>query len=242
MDNFKEFLGSKRTKKPIKKVIELDESKLVDPIEPDTTVSIKIPNNIIASNLLQEDSMIPTFSDAPKSGFIGAFNYVPEPSMFTEGAEYRNNNNGTVYKKVGNLWETYIRDGKNGAQGMSVGGGCGVNEVKSITNQLTAETLFLLSSQTAEVLSAASTVKSMTSDFNSIFLYTEGPSTGSYSAVIKFYTIVDGIIDLVATSNISNSSNKDNAQILTSNKIWFATLEISSGTIPSPGVVAKVMR
>lgn len=134
MDNFKEFLGSKRTKKPIKKVIELDESKLVDPIEPITTVSIKIPNNIIASNLLQEDSMIPTFSDAPKSGFIGAFNYVPEPSMFTEGAEYRNKNNGTVYKKVGNLWEEYVRDGRNGAQGMSVGGGCGVQEVNQIFN------------------------------------------------------------------------------------------------------------
>jgi hypothetical protein len=125
---------------------------------------------------------------------------------------------------------------------MSVGGGCGVNEVKSIANQLASETLFLLSSQTEQVVSANAVLKSMSSEFNSIILYAEGPSAGTYYVSVKFYTIVDGVIDLVATSNLTNTSNKDNAQILTSNKVWFATLDINSGTVPAPGILAKVMR
>lgn len=244
MDSFKDFLGSKRSKKTIKEPTVADksivESIVTEPIKDEAPK--KLPTTIVASKILQESSGLQTFSDAPRSGFIGSFNYVPEPSLFSEGSEYRNKNNGTVYKKVGNLWEEYVRDGRNGAQGMSVGGGCGVQEVKTITNQMTSETQFLLFSQTTQVLSANATSRAMVSDFNSIFLYAEGPSTGSYSAVVKFYTIVDGVVDLVATSNISNSTNKDNAQILTSNKIWFATLDISSGTIPAPGVIAKVMR
>lgn len=241
MDSFKEFLGSKRSKRLVKQAsTQVTESVVVEVVEKEQPK--KQPTTIVASKILQESSGLPTFSDSPRSGFIGAFNYVPEPSLFSEGSEYRNKSNGTVYKKVGNLWEEYVRDGRNGAQGMSIGGGCGVQEVKTIANQLTSETQFLLFSQTAVVLSGAAISRSMASDFNSLFLYAEGPSTGSYAAVVKFYTIINGAIDLVATSNISNSSNKDNAQILTSNKTWFATLEITSGTIPAPGILAKVMR
>lgn len=241
MDSFKDFLGSKRSKKPVKQASTQVTESIVDEVV-EKEQPKKSSTTIVASKILQESSGLPTFSDSPRSGFIGAFNYVPEPSLFSEGSEYRNKSNGTVYKKVGNLWEEYVRDGRNGAQGMSIGGGCGVNEVKTIANQLTSETQFLLFSQTAAVLSANATTRSMVSDFNSLFLYAEGPATGSYSAVVKFYTFADGVIDLVATSTISNSTNKDNAQILTSNKTWFATLEISSGTIPAPGVIAKVMR
>lgn len=213
-----------------------------DSIILETEPKKKTSTTIVASKILSEDTHIPTFIDSPKSGFVGSFNYVPEPSLFSEGAEYRNKNNGTVYKKVGNLWEEYVRDGKNGAQGMSVGGGCGVAEVKTIANQLTSETQFLMFGQTTQVLSGAAQSKAMVSDYNSIFLYVEGPATGTYTATVKFYTIADGVVDLVGTSNLSNTTNKDNAQILTSNKVWFATLDINSGTVPSPGILAKVMR
>lgn len=101
----------------------------------ETEEVVKLSTTAIAQKILSEDASIPTFSDSPRSGFIGAFNYVPEPSMVAEGAEYRNKNNGTVYKKVGNLWEEYVRDGRNGAQGMSVGGGCGVQEVTKIAKE-----------------------------------------------------------------------------------------------------------
>lgn len=248
MDSFKEFLGSKRNKKIAKTADVINETHETkknsnsDEKSKNTKCNNPVSTTIVASKILQESDNTPTFSSAPKSGFIGSFNYIPDPSLFTEGAEYRNKSNGTVYKKVGNLWEEYIRDGKNGAQGMSVGGGCGVNEVKLITNQMTSETQFLMFGQTEAIVSGSSQVKSMVSDFNSIFLYAEGPSTSSYSATVKFYTIVDGVVDLVATSNLTNTSNKDNAQILTSNKVWFATLDINSGTVPAPGILAKVMR
>lgn len=147
MDDFKSFLSSKR--KPQKKTnhVENEDLKInIGNIEESVVLEVqpkidapkpkkKVKDTISeAQRFLSEDTSIPTFSDSPRSGFIGAFNYVPEPSLFSEGSEYRNKNNGTVYKKVGNLWEEYVRDGRNGAQGMSVGGGCGVNEVNQIFN------------------------------------------------------------------------------------------------------------
>jgi hypothetical protein len=147
MDDFKTFLIHKRTPQKKTKLVESEEAKLKidilkdDIIEENTEVAETLkPKNpacdIISSaqKILSEDSTIPSFSDMSTTGYIGAFNYVPDPSLFTEGAEYRNKNNGTVYKKVGNLWEEYIRDGKDGRSYSPVGGGCGVAEVNQIFN------------------------------------------------------------------------------------------------------------
>lgn len=135
MDDFKTFLdGKRKPQRKQKKTTQIQES-LKDETPRKISSKTELNSTIIAAQkILSEDASIQIFQDMPRSGFIGAFNYVPEPSMFNEGSEYRNKNNGTVYKKVGNLWEEYVRDGKNGAQGMSVGGGCGVAEVNQIFN------------------------------------------------------------------------------------------------------------
>lgn len=134
MDDFKSFLDDKRKQTRKQKPTQIHETREVETPKSALPKKEHISTIVAAQKILSEDASIPTFQDMPRSGFIGAFNYVPEPSMFTEGAEYRNKNNGTVYKKVGNLWEEYVRDGRNGAQGMSVGGGCGVQEVNQIFN------------------------------------------------------------------------------------------------------------
>ena len=130
MDLFKELERIQSKKAQKKTISENVEPKIHIVIEQEK------PNTILdASKILQEDSSIPSFSTAPTTGFVGAFNYVPEPSMFVEGAEYRNKNNGVVYKKVGNLWEEYVRDGRDGRSFSPVGGGCGVQEVTKIAKE-----------------------------------------------------------------------------------------------------------
>lgn len=149
MDDFKSFLQGKKSEKRTKKRtnVSMSEDLKID-INPTSTTeeiassqqsthtSIKTPTRVLeeAQKILSEDTTIPTFSEIPTTGYVGAFNYVPEPSMFAEGAEYRNKNNGTVYKKVGNLWEEYVRDGRDGRSFSPVGGGCGVQEVNNIFN------------------------------------------------------------------------------------------------------------
>lgn len=164
--------------------------------------------------------------------------------MFSEGSEYRNKNNGTVYKKVGNLWEEYLRDGKNGAQGMSVGGGCGVNEVKSLISRQAAGRLYLIEGATNTSISATiSDLKSFDSafEFNIVGLKVEGPSTGTYSAVIRFYTYENSILKLVATSVITNTNNVDGVLFLSENKSWCADIQVTSGVVLAPGITAKVV-
>lgn len=145
MDDFKSFLKDKR--KPTKKANLAEHEDLELNINiPKEEMNVQVPQKKAntqqkkkdtlaeAQKILSEDTSIPTFSEMPTTGYIGAFNYVPEPSMFAEGSEYRNKNNGTVYKKVGNLWEEYIRDGRDGRSFSPVGGGCGVAEVNQIFN------------------------------------------------------------------------------------------------------------
>lgn len=257
MDDFKSFLRDKRTPQKKTKLVESEELDLKIDISKDDmieehTVIVETPKpkkkakDIISSaqKFLSEDSHIPTFQDMPSTGYIGAFNYVPEPSMFAEGAEYRNKNNGTVYKKVGNLWEEYVRDGKNGAQGMSVGGGCGVNEVKSLISRQAAGKLFVLEGATATSVSASvSDLKSFDAsyDFNIVGLKVEGPSTETYSAVVRFYTYENSTFKLAATSVITNTNNIDGILILSENKQWCADIQITNGTVPAPGITAKVV-
>ena len=164
--------------------------------------------------------------------------------MFVEGAEYRNKNNGVVYKKVGNLWEEYVRDGRDGRSFSPVGGGCGVNEVKSLISKQAASRLFVLEGATATSVSAtAADLKSFDStyDFNIVGLKVEGPSTGTYSAVVRFYTSEAGIFKLAATSVITNANNTDGVLFLSENKSWCADIQVTAGTVPSPGITAKVV-
>jgi hypothetical protein len=142
MEKFKDFLGSKRTRVVTPVIIEsvdetIDNIKLDIVEKSETEVSTPIkerPSLLTGASKILGESELPSFSSQPTTGFIGSFNYIPEPNMFAEGAEYRNKNNGTVYKKVGNLWEEYIRDGRDGRSFAPVGGGCGVQEVNQIFN------------------------------------------------------------------------------------------------------------
>lgn len=127
---------------------------------------------------------------------------------------------------------------------MSVGGGCGVNEVKSLISRQAAGKLFVLEGATATSVSAtASDLRSFDSayEFNIVGLKVEGPSTGTYSAVIRFYTYENSAFKLAATSVITNTNNIDGNLILSENKQWCADIQITNGSVPVPGITAKVV-
>lgn len=75
------------------------------------------------------------------AGYLGELSEAPNPLEYGANATYRNLREGIVYKKgPDNLWEVFVKDGKPGRQGPSApGGGCGVQEVKSIVeNRITS--------------------------------------------------------------------------------------------------------
>lgn len=98
MDDFKSFLSNKRKPSTKTNLVETEDLKLdIDILKEDsveqTIVSPKAEVNkpkkkvkdtiSEAQRFLSEDASVPTFRDMPTTGYIGAFNYVPEPSMFT---------------------------------------------------------------------------------------------------------------------------------------------------------------
>jgi lysophospholipase L1-like esterase len=122
MSDFQRFLESKKDKIVFKRT------------------KVETPPHVteVAKTVINEE-VIPTVtptSDLPK-GYIGAFNYVPDPNFVDEGAEYRNINEGKVYKKVGQLWEVYVQDGKNGQtpRAWPSGGGLGERDVRAIVSE-----------------------------------------------------------------------------------------------------------
>lgn len=85
--------------------------------------------------------------------YLGKLNETPNPMEYRDGTLYKNTRNNVVYIKQGNLWETLVEDGKQGAQGpqgFAGGSGAGVKEVQSLIDTAIA-------SMTAQILSAGIT-------------------------------------------------------------------------------------
>ena len=106
------FKKNKKIEENVSDVVETDINKIFEETEDDATVEV-LPE-----------------------GYLGEFNYIPNPYESGRTAEYRNSVEGKVYKKnQNNLWEVYTQDGKAGNQGprgFAGGSGVGVQEVVSL--------------------------------------------------------------------------------------------------------------
>lgn len=87
------------------------------------------------------------------NGYLGEMNYDPNPYEYGPDATYRKE--GTVYKKsVDNLWEVYLRDGKQGAQGpkgFAGGSGVGVQEARSIAIEIATSAISGITSSNNQI-------------------------------------------------------------------------------------------
>ena len=69
-----------------------------------------------------------------------------------------------------------------------------------------------------------------------VVLFAEGPDSGTYNATVTFYVSHDGKSwDSTATTalTISNSTPCASTALLTPENIYYATLTINSGTVPT---------
>jgi len=177
--------------------------------------------------------------------YIGEVAELPSTVDFEEGTLARKGQ--TVFIKQDGLWESLIEGNTVTREVVKYGvpgGGCGVNEVKNLITEQAAGRLFLLNG-TTETTTSATVVDLKSFDqsynFNIIGLKVEGPKTGVYSAVVKFYTYENNSFKLAATSVITNTNNVDGILFLSENKQWAADLQVTSGIVEAPGIIAKVV-
>lgn len=166
--------------------------------------------NIVLDSLFEEESetfeeKIEQVQKEMKDGFIGGFKSAPNPYEYGSKAEYRNLTEGIVYKKnLENLWEAYIKDGKDGAtpKVWPTGGGLGDKDVKkiideSITNQnsfiSTKKVLITSGATTSNPQNAPLEIVGSVDDY--LQLEIQNKSSGTNSST-----------DIVATSDNGNDS------------------------------------
>ena len=103
----------------------------------DVVEEIDVLNNV-ESIVENEDLEVQTSSML----YLGEHHIAPNPLEQPVNSFYRNINEGIVYVKRDQLWEVFLRDGKNGSQGPqghSGGSGTGVKEVQQIVNDAVSQ-------------------------------------------------------------------------------------------------------
>lgn len=195
-DKFAEYFGD---------VIKENDSKISENVT-DTELDIILEGfevedlNESFSKLVEEE----TFEDkveqvkvALKTGFIGSFKDVPNPNEYGDGAEYRNLKEGIVYKKnAQGLWESYIKDGKDGQTPRTwpTGGGVGDKDViKMIANGSISEITIL--SGASSINPANSIVEAVANTNSYLQIELQNQSSGSAAST-----------DFVATSDVGSDN------------------------------------
>lgn len=98
----------------------------------------------IFSNKLQEKSNLDEYVDNKDSEikYLGEHHSAPNPLEQPINTFYRNINEGVVYIKRDQLWEVFLKDGKNGSQGpqgQAGGSGAGVREVQTLIDNAVSQ-------------------------------------------------------------------------------------------------------